>query len=159
MKWHSMEENTEYNQGRAFKEMIEEDLKERLRGFKIQAKYNRRKSIFQHTIVTLFGAIITILSGLNIESIEEFVRLLILVLSSIITLVGVYKTFFSNKELWISNTQTINRLKKVKSEFDYFFVGRNKDEIDLSVLENFRLKIQEILDEANGNWGVIRRKK
>ncbi len=142
----------------AFKEKLTQDLKDRIIGFEKRVKFNRKKSIFQHVITAILGAIVTILAGLNIKSVEEITRISILILSSIVTVVGIYQAFFNNKELWVSNTQTLNRLRKLESEFEYYITKKNDTNLDFNDLESFRLRMQEVLDEANNNWESLRLK-
>ena len=141
------------------KEWIEETQKKHINSFKGKTNYNRKASIYQHVTVTILGAVIAILSGLNIELIEDYTRIAILILGSIITITSAYKTFFDNKIFWVKYMTTVNKFKKIQAEFSYYLAGKKEEDITLEALETFRIKIQKILDDINGGWESSRMKE
>lgn len=144
------------------KEYIERSLSKHLLNFNKRVKFNRKRSIIQHISITILGAAIAILSGLKIEClgedtcIEDYTRFIVLVLGSIVTILGAYKTFFNNTNLWIRYTMTANELKKLESEFKYYLAGKNDNQIKIDDLDSFKNRLQEILDNTNENWKSFR---
>ncbi|MDY8138136.1 DUF4231 domain-containing protein [Aquimarina sp. 2201CG5-10] len=142
----------------AKRDFIKNLLEEQLSSFDDKRKYNRRKSIRSHRVITLIGALITIFSGINVDCLEgticlnDITRFIILVFGATITAIGAYKTFFNNRDLWVKYTMTTNSLKKIKSDFDYYLAGKNEKNINKEDIDIFKKRIQEVLDNSNGSW-------
>ncbi|AUP79508.1 SLATT domain-containing protein [Flavivirga eckloniae] len=138
------------------KEHLEKYITKQLEGFKKRSVYNRSASIRQHGLVTLLGAAITILSGLDIELIAEHTRIVVLILGAAVTVIGAYKTFFNNKDLWIKNTMISNKLLKVKNDYEFFIAGKEFENIKIEDLEKYKIEVDNILKEANKLWEIAR---
>ena len=150
---------------KAKEKYLSESLDKHISSFNKKSNYNRRLSIWQHSTIVLIGATITILSGLNIEledntvaDIDLITKNIILFLGAITTIIGAFKTFFNNDNIWLKYTITCNNLKKIKSEFEYYLEGKKDSEIEITRLDEFKTKIQKILDETNRDWESLRLK-
>ncbi|MFB6343071.1 DUF4231 domain-containing protein [Saccharicrinis sp. FJH62] len=141
------------------KEFIHTKLNEQLNTFEKKRLCNRNAAIRYNICVAVLGAFITVLAGINITGGEEYARITILIISSIIAILGTYNSFFNYKELWIKYTMVTNELKKIKSDFEFYLTGKEDEDIELSELENFNKMVDDILDSANKNWKLIRLKK
>jgi hypothetical protein len=153
------EEEKRIEEIKAKKEYIEAYIEKQLKGFKSRAVLNRKASIRQHVLVTFLGAAITILSGLNIDFLNEFTRISVLVLGAIVTVFGAYRTFFDNKDLWIRNTMTSNKLRKARNDFNYYISGKELIDIQLNKMDEFKEQVDGILELANSEWFKIREKE
>ncbi|WP_159439376.1 SLATT domain-containing protein [Tenacibaculum agarivorans] len=156
-----MEETKAEKETRLKKEYLVEYLEKHLKGFSKRADYNRVASIRQHGIVTFLGAAITILSGLNIniQKVDNIIRIIVLVLGAIVTAIGAYKTFFNNKDLWIENTMTSNKLRKIENDYNFFMTGKELKDVTVADIEGFKDEIDKILNEANDYWKTTRQKE
>ncbi|MBS9462881.1 DUF4231 domain-containing protein [Flagellimonas sp. 389] len=153
------------DEAKAKKKYLGESLDIHISSFAKKRSYNRRLSIWQHSAIVLTGAIITILSGLRIElgddavfDLDLITKNITLFLGAITTIIGAYKAFFNNDTIWLKYTMTCNNLKKVKSEFEYYLEGKKDGEIEITRLDEFKNKIQKILDETNNDWESLRLK-
>lgn len=149
----------------AKRDFLKNLLEKQISSFENKKNSNLKNFIKHHRWVTILGALITILSGINIECFSNNIcpnyitRFLILVLGAIITGLGAYKTFYNNRELWVKYTMTSNSLKEVKSDFEYYLNGKTDTEIDIKELDSFKNRIQGILNNTNKSWESVRNKK
>jgi hypothetical protein len=110
-----------------------------------------KKRAFKSFILsTVLSAITTILLGLNIPSLAEVVRITALSLTTTVTVINAYNSYFSHKELWIANNIAKNRLLQLKFNIDYAEQGEQS--ISDSQIENFKKNYQDILNDLNATW-------
>ena len=133
-------------------EWIQNSLDHKISSFSRKAKFNRRMASFQHGITAFLGSVITIIAGLDLVELRPYLRITILIISSLITLIGAFKSFFNNNLYWLDYIDVVNQLKSIKSDFEYYLTGREISKIELEVLKNYTLKIQNILENANKSW-------
>lgn len=99
------------------------------------------------------------MSGLNISGFEEYFRIAILILASIITVLSALKTFYKSKDKWIRYTSTSGELKKIKLDFEFYVCGKEFKDISINELEKFKNVLNSILANTNEKWVLISNKK
>ncbi len=146
----------------AKQEFIQNSISEQLDSFEKRRKYNRSKTFMVHFLVIVLGSLVTFASGLskysiNGHSFDKYTEVVSMILGVIITSIATYNAFFNNKRFWIIYTSTTNELKKIKDDYDYFVAGKDTKDITLQALEEFKTRIQKVLDETNNEWSSIRK--
>lgn len=140
-------------------ELIRQKLKKQINGFKGRVSYNRTQAKRQHIAIAILSALIAVLSGLNIGSYENCIRISILILASIMTVISAYKVFFNNKELWIKYTGIISDLRKIESDLNFYIAETDEQNIEIDKLKAFNKSIDVVLENANKDWEIVRLKK
>jgi hypothetical protein len=100
--------------------------------------------------VTVLTGVTTILLGINSTDLKEFSRISALILTTAVTVINAYNTFFAHKELWVTNNNAHNRLLELNFNINYFEKGNTA--ITDAQIEEFKKTYQEILNELNTNW-------
>lgn len=147
----------------AKKEFIDQKLKSLLSGFESRRQYNRKKTFVNHILIVVLGGLVTFSNGLqgfvfDSFDIQEPIRIISMVLGVLVTAIGAYNSFFNNKAFWAVYTMSTNELKKIQDDYEFYLAGKEIKEIELSVLEDFKKQIQEVLDKINEEWYSIRRR-
>jgi hypothetical protein len=104
----------------AKKDWIVNRLDELIASFSKKRIRNRKRSLFLYIIITILGGISSILLGLGIEEIKDYMRISTLIISAIITVAGAYSTFFNNRGLWIKYTNASNVFKGIRDDFLFY---------------------------------------
>ena len=76
--------------------------------------------------VTILAASSTIILGLKIDELKEISRIVVIIISGLITIISAYNTFFDNKGIWIAYNNARNELLKLKFEIEFL---ENTDEL------------------------------
>lgn len=145
-------------------EYLKGEIKSHLNTYEDKLKYNLNKSTRNHHLTTLLGAIITILSGLNIKYLfkdlgvefSDISRVVILIIGAVITVLSASKGFYNNKELWVIFRMGSNQLKEVRSDLNYYLEGKPIQNVSLSVLDSYKRKVQSIVNNVNKQWESLR---
>jgi hypothetical protein len=77
-------------------------------------------------------------------------------LSAIISVLSAYEAFFDPRSLWIRETVTFVRLKDLQRDLRYWGSGSDSDSIDPVALENYKHRLDAILDDTLKYWMKIR---
>lgn len=136
-------------------DFLKVSIAERLKNIDSKRIYYRRQAFSAYILTAVLSAITTILLGLKIPELNEFVRISALVITTVITVISAYNAFFNNKELWIANNIARNRFYKLHFEIEY--AEKAPDTISDEVVTGFKNSYQEILDDLNATWQKTRR--
>lgn len=136
-----MEEKIEY---------LKNCIQERLKSVDSKRLHYRKKSLALFIGATILSALITVLLGLKIDYLNEYVRIITLILTSVLTVLNAYNGFFNNKELWIANNVARNRLYELQFKLDY--AEKDMSTFTAQDLESMCNAYQTILNDLNGNW-------
>ncbi|MFD2568288.1 SLATT domain-containing protein [Pseudotenacibaculum haliotis] len=147
-------------------DFLKKEIENVLKGYNDKLDYNLKRSSRNHHLTTLLGAVITVLSGLNINylfidlgfAFKDVERVTILIFGAIITVLSASKNFYHNKDLWVIFRMGSNQLKEVRSELNYYLAGRPISEVDLLVLDSYKKKVQSIINDVNKQWESLRSK-
>jgi hypothetical protein len=101
-------------------------------------------------ISTTLSAITAVLLGLDLSNLKDEVRITALILTTLIGVCNVYSAFSNDRDLWIANNTSRNRLLRLKFELEYLAID-DKDIAD-DKLDDIRYQYQAILDELNSLW-------
>jgi hypothetical protein len=112
--------------------------------------FYRTKAFRMFMVSTIISGVITVLLGLNLSEFEEEIRICALALTTVNTIINAYNTFFSNKELWVSNNVANNKLKHLRLDLEY--TEKEGTPVAAEQLLAFKKTFQDILDELNSTW-------
>ncbi|MCK4562778.1 MAG: DUF4231 domain-containing protein [Flavobacteriaceae bacterium] len=135
-------------------EWINNRLLELIDDFDKKKTYNRKKAFYSYLVVTILGATITVLLGLNISYLEYVFRGIALCLGAIITIYSAYNSFFNFKGLWLKYNDTKNKLYSIKDDLNYFLAGN--ENINSEELNKFKKRLDNILSEINEEWTTLK---
>jgi hypothetical protein len=133
---------------------LKESINERLAGSNSRRYYFRKRAFYNHMLAAVLAAVTTVLLGLNIEPLKEYIRIAALILSAMTTLLSVYSAFYNDKELWVANNNAVNRFYQLL--FDIQFEERGEKDLTEEQIDGFRKTYQNILDELNATWAKNR---
>ncbi|HLP65510.1 SLATT domain-containing protein [Flavobacterium sp.] len=131
-------------------QLLKEQIEIRIRNIDSRRIYYRKRSFFSFISTSVLAAISTLLLGLNFMNWKEEIRICVLVITSLITVVNTYNSFFNYKELWVANNDALNQFRELNFNIEYFQKG--KVEIDDATLTAFKNQYQTILNELNQVW-------
>jgi len=135
-------------------------IDERISGFTKRRNDNKHKARNFHILVTLLGALSTIVLGLDLMKYEylsffqDNTKNIALVISAAITVVSAYNTFFDHKGLWVNYTNTRNDLYALKFDIDFYLQGN--ENLEHKEITQFKDRYSELLDRANQKWSKLR---
>ncbi len=118
-----------------------------------------KKLAYRLKIVSVFlAAFITVFLGLKLQRVEWAAVLsnISLVLGSAITVLSAYEAFFDPRSLWVRETVTFARLKDLQRDLLFWKAGKEIDDIDIAELDNFKFKLDHILEDTLKYWMKIR---
>ncbi len=133
-------------------EFLKENIEERINridGARIDYK---NKAFAAFISSTVLSAITTILLGLRIDDSpgKDIVRITALILTTTVTVIGAYNSFYSHKELWIANN--IAKTKFLQLKFNILYDEQGAAPILEKDIDAYKKTYQDILNELNGTW-------
>ena len=138
-----MEDNKQFD-------FLKESIEKRIKHIDGRRIYYRRQSFVFFISSAVLGGIVTILLGLNLQGWENEIRIASLIMTTLITFLSTYNSFFNYKDLWVANNFARNRFNELKFTIEYW---ENGDEpISDEQIESIRKSYQEILNELNQSW-------
>lgn len=100
----------------------------------------------------------TVILGLEIEAYKEHTRIIGLIISIPITVLNTISIFFEYKGVWISYTKTQNELHKIRDDLNFHLKGKDDSNIEVYMINNFKIKLDNALGKINAKWEKIRDK-
>ena len=122
----------------------------------LQTRINSSRLYYRKTAYSLYisaailSAITTILLGLNIDILKDYVRIIALILTTVITVINAYNAFFNNKDLWVAYNTAENSFRQLKFNIEY--AEKGVDTMPIDIIDGFKKNFQDILDELNATW-------
>jgi hypothetical protein len=134
--------------------LLKEKIDERTGSISDNRLYYRNRAYRLFISTTILSALVTVLLGLNIGEFDIWLKKISLVITSIITILSAYNSFFNHKDLWITNNTALNKFYELKFNMEY----REKDPTAVTQVEvdEFKKAYQSILNELNTNWAKSR---
>ncbi len=139
---------------------LQDEIEKQIKSFTTKRNNNKYKARNFHVIVTIASAISTIILGFDfagfnaLSFMNDHTKNIALIISSFITVISTYNTFFDHKSLWVNYTNTRNRLYDLKFEINYYLKG--KEDIDPEQIEKYKERYREILHMLNEKWSKLR---
>jgi len=119
-----------------------------------------KKVAFRLKIISvLLAAIITILLGMKIgnnDDVQNTFSNIALILGAAITVLSAYEAFFDPRALWLRETVTFARLKDLQRDILFWRSGKDPEDIDVEILDTFKLKLDYILEDTLKYWMKVR---
>ena len=131
-------------------------IDDRIRGFTKRRNNNKYKARNFHILVTLLGAIATVVLGLDLMKYEgmsffqDNSKNIALIITAGVTVVSAYNTFFDHKGLWVNYTVARNDFYSLRFDIDFYLKGNKK--IDPDRILQFKDRYNEVLDRTNQKW-------
>lgn len=130
--------------------LLLDSIAERIENFDQKRIYYRHRAAKAYFSTAILAAISTILLGLNINGWADIIRITVLIITTLITILNSYNTFYNYKELWIANNDALNRLYALNFNMNFFLKGGIV--LTVEILKGFKDEYQSILDELNQVW-------
>jgi len=118
-----------------------------------------KKTALRLKVATVFlASIITILLGLKLDNVAAKDQLsnIALVLGGLITIFSAYEAFFDPRSLWIREVVTCVRLRDVQRDLRFWASGIDPAQVDPKMVDMFKVRFDQILEESLKNWIKIR---
>ncbi|MDJ1483115.1 DUF4231 domain-containing protein [Cytophagaceae bacterium YF14B1] len=131
---------------------LKKSISDRITSVNRNRLYYRRRSFYAFISTTILAALTTVLLGINSvdPDCKEFIRIAALLISSVITIVNAYNSYFNHKELWLINNQALNRFYKLQFEIE--FLEKGHENITPDKINELREEYQKIIDQLNSEW-------
>ncbi|CAM1342701.1 DUF4231 domain-containing protein [Tenacibaculum amylolyticum] len=139
---------------------LQEEINIHIEKFSKKRKDNKYKARNFHVVITIASAISTVILGFDfagfdaITFISNQTKNIALMISSFITVISTYNTFFDHKSLWVNYTNTRNRLFDLRFDINFYLKGKEK--IDPEEIEAFKERYRDILHMLNEKWSKLR---
>jgi len=130
-------------------QLLKDAIEKRVQSVDSKRMYYRKQSLTMFTASTILSAIITILLGLKIPELNEFVRLTALIISTTLTIINGYNAFFNYRDLWLANNMARNKLYSLQFSIEFMEKGGAITNDNADSLKN---TYQDIIDELNAGW-------
>jgi len=130
--------------------LLQDLIAKRIQNFDQKRINYRRSAARAYFSTAVLAALSTILLGLHIDGWAEPVRVIVLIITTSITVLNSYNTFYNYKELWVANNDALNHLYALNFSMDFFLKGGTQ--LTEQNLKSFKDEYQAILDELNQVW-------
>jgi uncharacterized protein DUF4231 len=113
----------------------------------------KNRSFALKILTVCFAATITILLGLKIN--DDWTKLfqdIALGLGAVITVLNAIEAFYDHRSLWIRRTVTLANLYDLRADLSYAIAGVDEAKIDVKVLDRFKDRYVQILQEDLKAW-------
>jgi hypothetical protein len=140
-----------------------ESLNRQIADFAGWGRNNRYKAFWIKMLITSFGALTTILLGLQGLESKTFLNInatilvknIALILSALVTLLSAWDAFFNHRTLWISYTNTAYQLQAIRAEIQ-FLTSEGSESLKEEDVNRLYQKYQSVLNEADAQWIKLR---
>lgn len=131
-------------------ELIKKSIQKRIESIDRKRLKYRNNAYRTFITVTILGALVTVLLGLNLKGYEEPIRIMSLIITAVVTILNAYNSFFSHKELWVANNSALNRFYAL--QFTIAFLEESGQPFDAATVNTLKDEYDQILNELNNNW-------
>lgn len=133
--------------------ILKTQLTENLNSFQRKRENNKQKAFLVYFGATAISAIVTVLLGFQgIPDVKVvYIRNIALVLSTTVTLLTGFDTFFNHRALWVRYTKMVTLLLSLRARVDYLMASETQ-EIPENKVDEFFDEMQRILAETNRWW-------
>jgi hypothetical protein len=137
-------------------DFIRQGVQDRIVGIKGRISHYRNIAFWSHIGSAALAAIISFLLAIKAEGkiLSEAIRLVSLLITCSITVIGAYNAFYSHKEMWIANNEALNEFYSLQFDMEFFLQG--KGEVTEQTLGEFKKRYDAILRKLNEGWSKAR---
>ncbi|MBX3059294.1 MAG: DUF4231 domain-containing protein [Anaerolineae bacterium] len=111
----------------------------------------RRASLIRVTSILLSG-IMTVLLGLQIVDLADTFRNIAFVFGATVTILNALEPFFNYRALWIEHEIALAEMHRLQDQVDYYLAGVAPESIEVTRLNEFAEKYNEIWNGLNQAW-------
>ena len=133
-------------------DVLNSQLTEALSSFEVKRLRNKKTAFRVYLGATVISAIVTVVLGLQGAWLNKvYVQDTALILSSIVTTLMGFETFFNHRALWVRYTQTVSQLLSVRSKIQYLTANGSLETPD-AALDSLFDELQSTLAQTNTWW-------
>ncbi|EJQ32382.1 hypothetical protein IEC_05394 [Bacillus toyonensis] len=118
---------------------------------------NKKKAFSLKVISIIMSSSITILLGLKSINNNNILSDIALGLAAAVTVFNGIEGFYNHRGLWAKDVTTLNSLRALKLDIEYYMVGEDEDSLSLEEVNKFKTRLQDILNEDVNVWNNIRK--
>jgi hypothetical protein len=139
-------------------EVLRKEIEESIKFYKQKHTKSKKKAYAFKIMSVTFSAVVTVLLGLNIDSLNGLLKNIALVMGALATIISSVETFYDARSLWVKNTVTLLKLKELKRNVEFCLAGLEADSIDPCKLKKYMEELQHIIRSDLNEWLRIREK-
>ena len=138
--------------------LLETWVQKQINSFDKRRKFYRTGA-YRFTLITAgLSSITTVLIGISRIYNSTTISVVALVTSALITFLSAWEGFYSYRQRWIQNNDTLMKLYALDSDIQYQ-KARSGNQLTLENIDQFYNRYQGILQQANEKWRDDRDKK
>lgn len=133
---------------------LEKQIADLIDRFKKDRERHKRLAVLLKALTVSLAGVITILLGWKMasQSTSLLFANIALVLGAVITVLSAYEAFFDPRMLWVRETVVFARLNDLERDLAYAKSGAPDGSLDSSTLEQFKVRLDKMLEESLQGW-------
>ena len=136
----------ELSEAKAKLDFVKGVITKKVKEFKGKRQNNKVRAFIFTTLSTALAAIVTVLLGWSQDGSSELLTHIALIISAIITVVGVFQKFWDAKDLWVRYTLSAGKLESLLFTIEY--LEKSENALRLRDVEYIKLKFDQISEET-----------
>lgn len=141
------------------REHLEQQIRMLQQRFKDDRERHKRLAVMLQAATVSLAGLVTILLGWKEAPsmpIAPVLGNIALILGAAITVVSAYEAFFDPRKLWVRETVVLARLTDLERDLAYAAAGVAEAEMDAGTLEEFKHRLDAILQQSLQEWLQMR---
>lgn len=141
------------------REHLEQQIRMLQQRFKDDRERHKRLAVMLQAATVSLAGLVTILLGWKEAPsmpIAPVLGNIALILGAAITVVSAYEAFFDPRKLWVRETVVLARLTDLERDLAFAAAGVAEAEMDAGTLEEFKHRLDAILQQSLQEWLQMR---
>jgi hypothetical protein len=114
---------------------------------------NQRRASFVKVATILLSGLATVLLGLQLQSnVETYLKQAAFIFGACVTMLNALEPFFNFRSLWVEHERALAALYQIQADLDFFLSGIPERDADISKLEDFHRRQQEVWSDLSNVW-------
>lgn len=135
---------------------LEEVIDTNINSFNKKKVNSKRKDLTAKLLITIFSLSTTVLLAINLFENRYFLKIVSLVLVFAIAIINSLDLFFHFRKSYVYYTTTTNKLYGLRDDLNFYLAGKQNEINSSAKLEDFKIRLDHILEEVNTKWANIR---
>jgi hypothetical protein len=136
-------------------EFLRKDINKNIKTAERRRNRHENKSTVLKLSAYIGSGIVTILLGLKSFQ-NNLLADITLLLSVLINLLNGIEGFYNHRGLWVKDVKTLESLRELKRDFEFYVASENKDGLTIEKLAGFKDRLQNICNDDIKTWSKIK---
>ncbi|VEF46283.1 Uncharacterised protein [Bacillus freudenreichii] len=138
---------------------LQKEIAKNIKLFELRKNRHKKRSFHLNLLTVVCTASITTILGLKDINVGSLFINISIVLGGVVTILHFIDGFYNYKDLWVKDGKAYTDLLELQRDLTFYMEGRGANAYDMEALEEFKVRLNEIINISTDEWHKLHQKK